>query len=127
VTGSESAREAGTFAEESQRLLAAFQEWAARGRGAAKDLAGGLDAATGGMGHSPECAICPVCQAIRLLRGARPEVVDHLSDAAASFLSALAALVPAEADHERRTMERVQHIDVRGDDSADSDGEGAAG
>jgi hypothetical protein len=112
----------GTFAEESARLLAAFQEWAAKGRTAAKDLAEAHgESASAGAGHSPECAICPVCQGIRLLRGARPEVVEHLSDAATSFLAALAALLPAEeAGPARREREKAQHIDVFGDDGSDA-------
>jgi hypothetical protein len=108
----------GAFAEESARLLAAFQEWAAKGRTAAKDLADAHDQSSG-AGHAPECAICPICQGIRLLRGARPEVVEHLSDAATSFLAALAALFPSEGEQPtRRNREKVQHIDVFGEDSA---------
>lgn len=125
-----------TFAEESARLLAAFQEWAAKGRTAARDLAD-AQAEAAGVGHSPECAICPLCQGIRLLRGARPEVVEHLSDAATSFLAALSALVPAQtASPTTREREKAQHIDVfdvgedddldDGDQNRD-DGHGAAG
>ena len=121
----------GTFAEESARLLAAFQEWAAKGRTAAKDLAEGHgEPSPSGVGHSPECAICPICQGIRLLRGARPEVVEHLSDAAMSFVAALAALLPADGgEPARRARERAQHIDVSGDDGSDPAGrsDGPAG
>jgi hypothetical protein len=125
VTGAgESASSGGSFAEESARLLAALQEWAAKGRAAASDLTAGLETGleTGleGAGHSPECSVCPICQAIRLVRGVRPEVVEHLSDAATSFLSALSALVatqPEEASARRPRGERAQHIDVTGEDA----------
>jgi hypothetical protein len=131
VTGSSGSGEgAGSFVEESARLLAALQEWAAKGRTAARDLAEGLESAADGTGHSPECTVCPICQAIRLLRGARPEVVEHLSDAATSFLSALSALVSSEPDPAGRARpgrEHVQHIDVTGDGEGGSKGAGAAG
>lgn len=128
----------GSFAEESARLLAALQEWAAKGRAAASTLAEGLEGAAEGVGHSPECSVCPICQGIRVLRGARPEVVEHLSDAAMSFLSALSALVssePGPADKAPPRREQVQHIDVTGGDEGDTgpaggrggEGAGAAG
>lgn len=122
----------GSFADESARLLAALQEWAAKGRTAARDLADGLESSAEGMGHSPECAVCPICQAVRLLRHTRPEVIEHLSDAATSFLSALAGLVagdaeaPAPGRSGRNRPERAQHIDVTGDDGAEETG-GAGG
>ena len=118
----------GTFAEESARLLGAFQEWVAKGHLAAKDLAAQGHSADAGptAGHGPECGICPICQGIALLRGARPEVVEHLSDAASSFTAALAALFPQEAEKSaRRRADRVQHIDVSGDDGSGDDGSGA--
>jgi hypothetical protein len=120
--------ETGSFAEESARLLGAFQDWVAKGHLAAKDLAAQGDSATsatdGGAGaHGPECGICPICQGIALVRGARPEVVEHLSDAVTSLAAALAALFPAEAESPaRRRQERVQHIDVSGDDVAGTAG-----
>ena len=122
---------AGSFAEESARLLAALQEWAAKGRTTARGLADGLESSAEGMGHSPECAVCPICQAVRLLRNTRPEVAEHLSDAATSFLSALAAMVPGDAEAApgrggRSRPERAQHIDVTGDDGTDET-TGAAG
>lgn len=115
----------GSFADESARLLAALQEWAAKGRAAARDLADGLESSAGGMGHSPECTVCPICQAVRLLRNTRPEVIEHFSDAATSFLSALSGLVAGDAEGAmpggggRSRPERAQHIDVTGDDGAD--------
>jgi hypothetical protein len=115
----------GSFAEESARLLGAFQEWVAKGHAAAKDLAAQGNPATegGAPASGPECGICPICQGIALIRGARPEVVEHLSDAVTAMAAALAALFPAEAEPPaRRRQERVQHIDVSGDDVAGTAG-----
>ncbi len=111
----------GGFAEESARLLAAFQEWAAssarpRPAGAGAD---GADAEPAGSSdrHGPDCALCPICQGLSLLRGARPEVMDHLAEAMTSLAAAVAALLPTEPPaSERRAAERVQHIDVTGDE-----------
>jgi hypothetical protein len=125
----------GSFAEESARLLAAFQEWAAKGRMAAKDLAGQEDSAgsepgqTGQPGHAahgPECAICPICQGLALLRGAKPEVVDHVTDALTSLAAAVSSLLSSESEPaEKRTKERVQHIDVFGDEAGGARGTGS--
>jgi hypothetical protein len=108
----------GSFAEESARLLEAFQAWSAKGRAAASD------ATQTAAGHSPECGVCPICQGMAVLRGAKPEVVDHLADALSSLAAAVSALLPGgeAGPSERRTAERAEHIDVSGDDSA-----GAAG
>jgi hypothetical protein len=128
----------GSFAEESARLLAAFQEWAAKGRMAAKDLAGQEDSAgspsgqpgqaeqPGHTAHGPECAFCPICQGLALLRGAKPEVVDHLTDAMTSLAAAVSSLLSPEAEPtEKRTTERVQHIDVFGDEAGGARGTGS--
>ena len=103
----------GSFAEESARLLGAFRDWAARGQAAAGDPAGSAPA------HGPECTYCPICQGIGLLRGARPEVVEHLADALGSLSAALGSLLSTEgAGEARRREEPVQHIDVTGDDAS---------
>ncbi len=129
----------GSFAEESARLLAAFQEWAARGRMSAKDLAAQEDSAGAQAGshpgqsgqpghpaHGPECAICPICQGLALLRGAKPEVVDHLTDAMTSLAAALSSLLSSESEPaDKRTTERVQHIDVFGDEAGGARGTGS--
>jgi hypothetical protein len=125
----------GSFAEESARLLAAFQEWAAKGRMAAKDLAGQEDSAgspagkpgqPGHTAHGPECAFCPICQGLALLRGAKPEVVDHLTDAMTSLTAAVSSLLSSAAEPaEKRTTERVQHIDVFGDEAGGARGTGS--
>jgi hypothetical protein len=97
----------GSAAEEAARLFAAAEEWMRTRSGAHLD---GL--ATG----APECTVCPVCQGISALRQVRPETVEHLLDAAASFVAALRTTVsghPPQPEGARRPD--VQHIDVRED------------
>lgn len=101
--------EVGSAAEEAVRLFAAVEDWA-RTRGAG--LLDDEHLATG----SSECRVCPLCQAIGAARHVRPEAVEHLLDAAASFVAALKATVAAPpADAERRAPSGVEHIDVRED------------
>jgi hypothetical protein len=106
----------GSFAEESARLLEAFQTWSAKGRAAASD------ASQNTAGHSPDCGVCPICQGMAVLRGAKPEVVDHLADALTSLAAAVSALLPSggTGPSERRTAEPAEHIDVSGDDATDA-------
>jgi hypothetical protein len=52
-----------------------------------------------GLGHGSECRWCPLCQAIAVVRGERPEISGALADlltTAATALRALAAEPPAE-------------------------------
>lgn len=79
----------GSAAEEAGRLVDALGQWLASAN--LGDLL---------PGGSADCRACPVCQAIGLLRTARPEVVEHLEDAMASLLSA--ARVALEAGERTR-------------------------
>lgn len=91
----------GTPADEAAKLLAAVQDWA-RARFDAQHLATG----------SSECQVCPVCQAVSALRQVNPQTVEHLLEAAASFVAALKSTVttqPTPPD----AGSRVQHIDIR--------------
>jgi hypothetical protein len=112
----------GSFADESARLLGAFREWAAKGHDAANAFAGErASGSTAAEGHAAECTYCPVCQGLALLRGAKPEVAEHLVEALSSLAAAVAALLPHDsATAERRSPDRAQHIDVSGDDVAGS-------
>ena len=97
----------GSAAEEAARLFAAAEEWMRTRAGVHLD---GL--ATG----SAECTVCPVCQGISALRQVRPETVEHLLDAAASFVAALRTTVSgAGADDPAARRPDVQHIDIRED------------
>jgi hypothetical protein len=57
--------------------------------------------------------VCPLCQAIGAARSVRPEAVEHLLDATASFVAALRATVasPSEGPSARRPS-GVERIDV---------------
>jgi hypothetical protein len=96
----------GSAAEEAVKLFAAMEDWARKKAGHVLDEE---HVATG----SAECQMCPVCQGIGVLRHVRPEAVEHMLDAAASFVAALKSAVttPAAEDTARRAT-RVQHISV---------------
>lgn len=82
----------GTLAEEAAKLLTAAQEWA-RGR---------FDG-----DHPTDCQLCPICQAIGALRQVRPETIEHLVAAAASFASALRTTVSAPPPQEPGHVQRI--------------------
>ncbi|MBW3594843.1 MAG: hypothetical protein KY391_04635 [Actinobacteria bacterium] len=39
-------------------------------------------------GHGSDCAYCPICTGIGLVRSANPEILDHLAAAAREFMIA---------------------------------------
>ncbi len=43
--------------------------------------------------HAANCAYCPICAAIGVLRTTRPEVLDHLAGAAREMLAAFSILL----------------------------------
>jgi hypothetical protein len=96
--------EPGSAAEQVLRLLAGVQEWVRH------DL--GPHLATG----SPECQYCPLCAAVAVLRGARPEVTEKLVEAGSTLLTAVrAAFDSAPAWPGAGTPEpgsRVERIDL---------------
>jgi hypothetical protein len=78
--------------------------------------------ATGaGEEHSSNCSYCPICATIGVLRGSKPEVLDHLT-AAVRELVVAAGLILEEAEkvvgttgpHQagRQASDRVSHIDI---------------
>ena len=99
----------GSAAEEAARLFAAAEEWLRARTG------GHLDGLATG---APECTVCPVCQGIAAVKQVRPETVEHLLDATASFVAALRSTVSGHATPDGPATARrptVQHIDVRED------------
>ena len=131
----------GSAAEEAAKLLNALGEWAkdqsaesatafsesvaglaGRAASAVADLPKFMDQhmATG----APECAYCPVCRTVHIVREASPDVRVHLASAALSLiqaastvLNALATPVPATA----RPEPTVETINL--DDDSDWEGE----
>ncbi|MDQ1695067.1 MAG: hypothetical protein QOJ03_420 [Frankiaceae bacterium] len=106
----------GPLGEEAARLAEALAEWA---RGHAGSIPDSLSHQVGG---SAECRLCPVCQAIALMRQVKPETVTHLMEASAAMAAALRSMVesPAAAGHGARGP-GVERIDLDGDAEFDVD------
>jgi hypothetical protein len=99
----------GSAAEEAARLFAAAEDWLRTRTG------GHLDGLATG---APECSVCPLCQGIAAVKQVRPETVEHLLDATASFVAALRSTVSGHVAPDGPPAARrppVQHIDVRED------------
>ena len=74
--------------------------------------------------HPPECAYCPICATIAVVRKTNPEVLDHLAGAARELLAAAAKLLeeaekvvgpPGQtnaADNDAPPATKVRRIDV---------------
>lgn len=92
----------GPLAEEAARLVEAIGEWA---RGNVSDIPVANDSA--------ECKVCPLCQALALLRRTQPETFGHLADASASLVAALRTVVERH-EHPGQRRGGVQHIDLDG-------------
>jgi hypothetical protein len=97
-----SASSPGPLAEEAARLVEALGDWA---RGAVGD--GPLSS----MGEGTECQVCPLCQAIALVRRTQPETYAHLVDAATSVAAALRTVVQGH-DHGGHASRGVERIDL---------------
>jgi hypothetical protein len=97
----------GPLADEALRLVEALSDWA---RGHAGDLPGSLSQHIGG---TPECTICPLCQAIGLLRHTKPETFAHLVEASAAMTAALRSIV--DNAHTQRGRSGVERIDLDDD------------
>lgn len=111
----------GSAADEAVRLLAVAESWARRH---ASTFVDDEHLATG----SPECTVCPVCQAVGALRRVRPETVAHLLDAGAALSAALRSAVAAEAGSATPPpASRVQRIDIDGDVAGDPGVDGSSG
>jgi hypothetical protein len=99
----------GSAAEEAGRLFAAVEDWVRERSGSLRDAE---HLATG----SPECSVCPVCQAVHAIRQVKPETVEHLLDAAASVVAARRTTLlpqPPGDGSGGPAPSPVQRIDVR--------------
>ena len=70
---------------------------------------------------APECAWCPVCRTVHLVRATSPEVRDHLATAAASLMQAAAGILAAASTPHDRRPPGVEHIDLDGDPDGEPD------
>ena len=118
----------GSAAEEAAKLFGALSEWArdhgtdaAAGLGATlAGLAGQAAAAARDLNHNleehlatgaPECAYCPVCRTVHVIRQASPEVRSHVASAAASLMQAAASILAAAATPASNTSGRAQTVE----------------
>jgi hypothetical protein len=74
--------------------------------------------------HAPDCAYCPICATINVVRNTKPEVLDHLAGAVRELLVAAAMMLeeaegvvgkPQAARRDRPAGDedgKVRHIDV---------------
>jgi len=101
----------GDLGAEATRLFAAAQQWWRDAHDA-----GSGSAETGPPHTGPECTLCPVCQLLALARHVRPEVFEHLSSAATSFVHAVKATFDGH-DHGGGSgtadAPTVERIDIR--------------
>lgn len=58
--------------------------------------------------HASNCAYCPICAAIGVVRNTKPEVLEHLAGAARELILAVGLLVE-EAERVASAAERAAH------------------
>jgi hypothetical protein len=67
--------------------------------------------------ETSDCAYCPICTGIAVVRNTKPEVLDHLASAVRELVSA-AAILLEEAEkligpqQEEPDQNNVRHIDI---------------
>ena len=82
----------GSLAEEAGRLAEAAQQWLGQRAAPGGDDVWADAVTSDSDGHAPECRTCPICRARRLMAGVNPEVMGHLSQAAAALAAAVRAM-----------------------------------
>lgn len=102
----------GSAAEEAARLFSALAGWA---QGHLSEVGSHLD--TG----APECAYCPICRTVHLIREVSPEARDHLATATASLMQAFAGLLATTAVHQPSAGDRASTVERIDLDNLDMD------
>src|SRR3954462_13885772 len=69
----------GSLSEEALKLAETLQTWLSTGT------------AMTGVGSASECKVCPLCQAIAMVNGLKPEVLGHLAEAGTQLMAAVRA------------------------------------
>lgn len=64
--------------------------------------------------HPPECAYCPICSTISVVRKTNPEVLEHLAGAARELLAAASKMIE-EAEKVVGTPSREPTPDASGE------------
>jgi hypothetical protein len=90
---------AGTLADEAAKLFSAAEAWWREHAPAAPEEA------------AAECRYCPFCQALSVVRGAQPELVEQVTEAANGLFTALRNAAEATA-HRKRDDVPVERIDI---------------
>jgi hypothetical protein len=72
--------------------------------------------------HAPDCAYCPICATIAVVRNTKPEVLEHLAGAARELIAAFGLLLDeaeniiGAAEQARKEPngpeQRVRRIDI---------------
>ena len=72
--------------------------------------------------HAPDCAYCPICATIAVVRKTKPEILDHLAAAARELIIAAGILIeeasdvigtdPTKAGSEDPDVPRIRRIDI---------------
>lgn len=89
----------GSVGEEAAKLFGALSDWA---QGAGEHVDTG----------SAECSWCPVCRTVHVIRGASPEVREHLAVAASSLMQAAAGILAAASRTAEPGRPGVERIDL---------------
>ncbi|RBY88450.1 hypothetical protein [Blastococcus sp. TF02A-26] len=103
--------------DQARRLVAGLGQTLAAGAAAPSEHPAGET----GAEHAADCRWCPLCQAVAVLRGERPELTAALADALSSAAAALRTLAeppapagtaPEAGPDETPSGPAVQHIEI---------------
>ena len=110
----------GTAAEEAARLLASLESWFDAPSGGAGDEDAGEAAPADPSGtHGASCRACPLCRGVAYLRESHPDVLSHLTDAAAHLVAAVRSLTEPGPDQapERAPSGSAEDAEAHGADT----------